>query len=63
MRLGGGGRLHGPGVGSNLPVTGFSCAPEMEEGICGRFNDLQVLKPALNTRPKVFYANLDGEVR
>lgn len=28
-----------------------------------RFNDLQVLKPALNTKPKVFYANLDGEVR
>jgi Fe-S-cluster-containing dehydrogenase component len=28
-----------------------------------RFNDIQVLKPHLNTRPKVFYANLDGEVR
>ena len=28
-----------------------------------RFNDIQVLKPQLNTRPKVFYANLDGEVR
>ncbi|MGD2215983.1 MAG: 4Fe-4S dicluster domain-containing protein [Gemmatimonadales bacterium] len=28
-----------------------------------RFNELQVLKPHLNTRPKVYYANLDGEVR
>jgi hypothetical protein len=28
-----------------------------------RFNKLQVLKPHLNTRPKVFYASLDGEVR
>lgn len=28
-----------------------------------RFNDLQVLKPNLNTEPKVYYANLDGEVR
>ncbi len=28
-----------------------------------RFNTLQVLKPHLNTKPKVFYANLDGEVR
>ena len=28
-----------------------------------RFNALQVLKPHLNTEPKVFYANLDGEVR
>ena len=28
-----------------------------------RFNDIQVLKPHLNTKPKVFYANLDGEVR
>jgi Fe-S-cluster-containing dehydrogenase component len=28
-----------------------------------RFNDLQVLKPNLNTRPKVYYANLDVEVR
>lgn len=27
-----------------------------------RLNDLQVLKPHLNTKPKVFYANLDGEV-
>jgi len=28
-----------------------------------RTSSLQVLKPALNTEPKVFYANLDGEVR
>jgi Fe-S-cluster-containing dehydrogenase component len=28
-----------------------------------RFNDVQVLKPHLNTKPKVYYADLDGEVR
>lgn len=28
-----------------------------------RFNDIQVLKAHLNTKPKVLYANLDGEVR
>jgi Fe-S-cluster-containing dehydrogenase component len=28
-----------------------------------RMNKLQVLKPDLNTEPKVFYAGLDGEVR
>jgi Fe-S-cluster-containing dehydrogenase component len=28
-----------------------------------RMNNTQVLKPHLNTRPKVHYANLDGEVR
>ena len=28
-----------------------------------RFNEIQVLKPDLNTQPKVFYAHLDGEVR
>ena len=28
-----------------------------------RFNDVQVLKPHLNTEPKVYYASLDGEVR
>jgi tetrathionate reductase subunit B len=27
-----------------------------------RFNDIHVLKPDLNTEPKVFYAHLDGEV-
>lgn len=28
-----------------------------------RFNDIQVLKPGMNTDPQVFYAGLDGEVR
>jgi len=28
-----------------------------------RTSNLQVLKPSLNTEPKVFYADLDGEVR
>jgi Fe-S-cluster-containing dehydrogenase component len=28
-----------------------------------RFNEVQVLKPNLNTKPKAYYANLDGEVR
>ncbi len=28
-----------------------------------RFSKVQVLKPQLNTEPKVYYANLDGEVR
>jgi tetrathionate reductase subunit B len=28
-----------------------------------RLNKLHVLKPQLNTEPKVYYANLDGEVR
>jgi len=28
-----------------------------------RFNEIQVLKPYLNTKPQVFYAGLDGEVR
>jgi Fe-S-cluster-containing dehydrogenase component len=28
-----------------------------------RFNEVQVLKPHLNTDPKVFYANMDGQVR
>lgn len=27
-----------------------------------RFNQIQVLKPHLNTEPKVYYANLDGKV-
>ena len=27
-----------------------------------RFNEIQVLKAHLNTEPKVYYANLDGEV-
>ncbi len=28
-----------------------------------RMNEIHVLKPGMNTEPKVFYANLDGEVR
>ena len=28
-----------------------------------RLHEIQVLKPHLNTEPKVYYANLDGEVR
>ncbi|MCK5447932.1 MAG: 4Fe-4S dicluster domain-containing protein [Gemmatimonadota bacterium] len=28
-----------------------------------RLNEIQVLKPHMNTKPKVYYANLDGEVR
>jgi len=28
-----------------------------------RMNEVQVLKPSMNTKPKVYYANLDGEVR
>jgi tetrathionate reductase subunit B len=28
-----------------------------------RMNEINVLKPALNTEPKVYYAQLDGEVR
>jgi len=28
-----------------------------------RQHTIQVLKPHLNTEPKVYYANLDGEVR
>jgi Fe-S-cluster-containing dehydrogenase component len=28
-----------------------------------RMNNTAVLKPALNTEPKVYYADLDGEVR
>ena len=28
-----------------------------------RMNKIHVLKPALNTEPKAYYAGLDGEVR
>jgi hypothetical protein len=28
-----------------------------------RMNKIHVLKPHLNTEPKVYYANLDGEVK
>ncbi len=47
-----GARLFGELEGRATPLARFM-----------RFNDLQVLKPHLNTRPKVYYANLDGEVR
>ena len=29
----------------------------------GRFNEIQVLKPHLNTKPQVFYIGLNKEVR
>ncbi|UCC85418.1 MAG: 4Fe-4S dicluster domain-containing protein [Gemmatimonadota bacterium] len=47
-----GARLFGELEGRATPLARFM-----------RFNDLQVLKPHLNTKPKVYYANLDGEVR
>jgi tetrathionate reductase subunit B len=47
-----GARLFGELEGRATPLARFM-----------RFNELQVLKPHLNTRPKVYYANLDGEVR
>ncbi|NIN73368.1 MAG: 4Fe-4S dicluster domain-containing protein [Gemmatimonadetes bacterium] len=47
-----GARLFGELEGRATPLARFR-----------RFNELQVLKPHLNTRPKVYYANLDGEVR
>jgi Fe-S-cluster-containing dehydrogenase component len=48
--------------------TGARIFGEVKERVTplGRFmrlNDIQVLKPHLNTKPKVYYANLDGEVR
>ena len=45
-------RIFGEVEGRATPLARFT-----------RFNDIQVLKPSLNTRPKVYYANLDGEVR
>ena len=47
-----GARLFGEINQRNSPLTHFR-----------RLSELQVLKPNLNTRPKVYYANLDGEVR
>lgn len=47
-----GARLFGEVDGRATPLARF-----------GRFNDIQVLKPHLNTKPKVYYAHLDGEVR
>ena len=47
-----GARMFGEINQRNSPLTHFR-----------RLSELQVLKPNLNTRPKVYYANLDGEVR
>ena len=45
-------RVFGDVYGKASPLTRFR-----------RINNTAVLKPYLNTRPKVFYADLDGEVR
>ncbi len=47
-----GARIFGEVKQRNSPLTHFR-----------RLAELQVLKPQLNTNPKVYYANLDGEVR
>jgi Fe-S-cluster-containing dehydrogenase component len=47
-----GARLFGEIEGRATPLARFQ-----------RFNEIQVLKPHLNTKPKVYYAHLDGEVR
>ncbi len=47
-----GARIFGDVKAHNSPLARFV-----------RFNQIQVLKPHLNTEPKVSYANLDGEVR
>jgi Fe-S-cluster-containing dehydrogenase component len=47
-----GARIFGPVRRAGSPLTRFM-----------RFNEIQVLKPYLNTEPRVYYANLDGEVR
>jgi Fe-S-cluster-containing dehydrogenase component len=47
-----GARMFGEIGQRNSPLTHFR-----------RLSELQVLKPSLNTKPKVYYANLDGEVR
>lgn len=46
-----GARIFGEVRGRATPLARFT-----------RFNQIQVLKPHLNTAPKVLYANLDGEV-
>jgi tetrathionate reductase subunit B len=45
-------RLFGEITQKSTPISEFR-----------RLNEIQVLKPALNTEPKVYYAHLDGEVR
>jgi Fe-S-cluster-containing dehydrogenase component len=47
-----GARIFGEVRGSSSPLARYL-----------RFSKLQVIKPHLNTEPKVYYANLDGEVR
>ena len=47
-----GARIFGEVDGRATPLARFT-----------RMNDIQVLKPQLNTKPKVYYANMDGEVR
>lgn len=47
-----GARIFGEAKKRSSPLTRFV-----------RFNEIQVLKPYLNTAPKVYYASLDGEVR
>ena len=47
-----GARIFGEVRGWSSPLARFT-----------RFNEIQVLKSHLNTEPKVYYANLDGEVR
>jgi len=47
-----GARLFGEVEGRPTPLARFM-----------RFNSVQTLKPHLNTKPKVYYANLDVEVR
>lgn len=47
-----GARIFGESKKRNSPLARFV-----------RFNEIQVLKPYLNTEPKVYYASLDGEVR
>ncbi len=47
-----GARIFGDVGARSSPLTRFR-----------RFNEIEVLKPQLNTSPKVYYANLDGEVR
>jgi tetrathionate reductase subunit B len=46
-----GARIFGEVEGRPTPLSRFM-----------RFNDLQILKPNLNTKPKVYYSNLDYEV-
>ena len=62
---------HRPGAGAGLRRGVPHGRPNLRRGRTARrrrspgscaCNDVQVLKPHLNTEPKVYYANLDGEV-